>query len=808
MVSYAEALEKSLEYFNNDTMAAEVFLGKYALANPSGELLEKTPRDMHKRLAKELARIEQNYPNPMSEARIFTLLDRFKQVILQGSPMAGIGNPYQIMTLSNCYTLESPFDSYAGILKTDQEQAQLMKRRAGVGFDISHIRPRGEFTANAARTTDGIGVFMERFSNTCREVAQGGRRGALMQSISVHHPEIETFIDIKRDRSKVTNANISIRLSDEFMRAVKADEEVQLRWPVDSKEPSIQRMVSAKYIWDKIIDSAHDCAEPGLLFWDTCKTFTPSDAYSSKGFASISVNPCAEIILSKNDSCRLTVVNAYSFVESAFKGDAWFDFKKFIKVAGEAQRLMDDIVDLELECIDRIIEKIKGDPEPKAVKAIELGLWENIKTTCWKGRRTGLGVTGIGDTIAALGITYGSPGSIDLVGEIYKHLALGSYRSSVVMAKERGAFPIYSHSLESGHPMIERIMNEDAKLRADYDKYGRRNIANTTTAPGGSISIEAQVTSGIEPVYHLKYGRRRKINPNDRAAKVDFVDDEGQEWQEYEVLHHGFARWQEVTGKTDPKESPYHKATATEIDWEASVDLQAAAQHWVDHAISKTCNLPEDVSKDVVSSVYMRAWEKKCKGFTVYREGSREGVLITKKFRINNAPPRPEELNCDIYHMTVRGEKWNMFVGLYDDRPYEIFAGRAEYVSIPRSRTTGIIKKNGQYNVHIGEGDNEIVIRDLSKVFENTTESSFTRTLSLALRHGAPIQYIVEQLEKGADKDSDVFSLSKGLLRCLKGYIQDGTKPSLKQCKQCGSEDLAYVEGCISCNACAWSKCA
>lgn len=807
MATYKDAFKEALKYFNGDTMAAEVFLGKYALTNPDGNILETTPRAMHKRLAKELARIEKNYPNPMSEAKIFGLLDNFGQVILQGSPMAGIGNPWQIMTLSNCYTLESPYDSYGGILKTDQEQAQLMKRRAGVGFDISRIRPRGEHTANAAKTTDGVGVFMERFSNTCKEVAQGGRRGALMQSISIHHPEIETFIEIKRDRSKVTNANISIRLSDEFMRAVKEGTDVQLRWPVDSRDPEIVRLTDAKALWDKIIDSAHECAEPGLLFWDTCTTYTPSDAYSSKGFSSVSVNPCAEIILSKNDSCRLTVVNAYSFVENAFKDDAWFNFKKFTKVAFEAQRIMDDIIDLELECIDRIIDKIKADKEPAAVKAIELGLWKNIKTTCEKGRRTGLGVTGIGDTVASLGITYGSPGSIDLVGEIYKNLALGSYRSSVQLASERGTFPIYNHELEKNHPMIQRIMAEDPKLAADYEKYGRRNIANTTTAPGGSISIEAQVSSGIEPTYRLEYTRRRKINSGDKAAKVDFVDDEGVEWQEYSVKHHAFNRWQEVTGKKDPKDSPFHKATATEIDWEASVDLQAAAQHWVDHAISKTCNLPEDVTKDVVSNVYMRAWEKKCKGFTVYREGSRTGVLVSKKFNINNAPKRPDDLECDIYHMTVRGEKWNMFIGLFDDKPYEIFAGLAEYVSIPRSRTKGTIKKNGKYNVHIGEGDNEIVIKDLARVFENKTESAFTRTLSLALRHGAPIQYIVEQLEKGADKESDMFSLSKGLMRCLKTYIKDGTKPSLKECKQCGSEDLAYMEGCISCNSCAWSKC-
>jgi len=557
------------------------------------------------------------------------------------------------------------------------------------------------------------------------------------------------------------------------------------------KEKYFSKIISIEKVSDE--EEVYDCTIPSAGFFDA---------------NGISTHNCAEIILSKNDSCRLTVVNAYSFVEDAFTKDAWFDFKGFIKTAGEAQRLMDDIIDLELECIDKILNKIRDDKEPKSVKAIELGLWESIKTTCEKGRRTGLGLTGIGDTLAALGITYGSPGSIDLVGEIYKNLALGSYRSSVKMAEERGTFPIYSHKLEKDHPMIRRIMELDPKLAADYEKHGRRNIANTTTAPCGSISIQAQVSSGIEPAYHLEYTRRRKINPGDKAAKVDFVDPEGVEWQEYTVKHHAFARWQEVSGKKDVKDSPFYKATATEIDWEASVDLQAAAQHWVDHAISKTCNLPEDVSEDVVSRVYMRAWESGCKGFTVYRDGSREGVLVTKKFKVNNAPKRPEDLECDIYHMTVRGERWNIFVGLMDEKPYEIFAGLAEFISIPKSRKRGTIRKNGKYNVLIGEGDNQIVIKDLARVFENKTESAFTRTLSLALRHGAPIQYIVEQIEKGADKESEMFSLSKGLMRCLKNYIEDGTKPSLKKCRTCGSEDLAYMEGCISCNSCGWSKCA
>jgi len=1280
MVTFEKAIKDALEYFGDDELAANVFLTKYALTNPQGSIEENTPKDMHRRLAKEFARVEAKYENPLSEEDIFSYFDKFKYIIPQGSPMAGMANPYQVTSLSNCFVIEPPYDSYGGILKTDQEQAQLMKRRGGVGFDISTIRPKGITTANAAKTTDGIGIFMDRFSNTSREVAQGGRRGALMLTISVHHPEIRTFINIKRDRQRVTGANISIRLSDEFMKAAKAKKKVQLRWPVeDTKNPQVEAWVDAASLWEEIIESAHENAEPGLLFWDTIKRNSPADCYPD--FQTVSTNPCfsgdtliavadgrnsisirqlaeegkdvpvysvdpetglvsiktgrnprisgyaqkllrvhldngsyldvtpnhemllrdgskseaknlkkgdslprfkkelfrptkdsqeyyrlntktrngkrniaehrliskfhqsdnwnkvydetkkngwvtgglvvhhkdydglnnnpenleimswkehqqyhaehdtsgekngrykgftseeifeqalqltkklgrrfsynewqafaetsnlpktfskmhnsklggsptalsklcvaqlgyeyadkdprlvrtlekilqqgygaeivdnqvfvhkncevcnqqfsiehnkrevafcshacsliyvnsnqeialkrtkarnnqaekvacvkmeeqtrifsslkftlnrkplikewekackeegipfrlgakmkygfksykevaqsgndynhkivsieelpkthtvynitvdnnhtlatitkttksktanrrydgvftaqcGEIVLSPNDSCRLLVVNALSFVKSPFTPEAEFDWESYTKVVQVAQRLMDDVVDLELEAIDRILGKIEADAEPYEVKKIEIDLWTRIRESAEKGRRTGLGLTAIGDAIAAMNVIYGDPASIELVGEIYKQLALNSYRSSVTLAEERGAFPVYDHDLEKNHVFINRIMNLDPELKRRWQKHGRRNIANTTTAPAGSVSVMTQTSSGIEPVFLLSYKRRRKINPGDRKeTRVDFVDDLGDKWQEYTVFHHGFQKWMEVTGKTDPTESPYHGATAMDINWVSKVKAQAAAQEWVCHSISNTTNVPEDTTVDTIKEIYMTGWESGCKGVTVYRDKCRNGVLVStdepkarssKKFTENDAPKRPEQLPCDIHHMQVRGEKWNFFIGLYNDKPYEIFAGLAEHVHLPRSRKTGYIKKNGTYNLYTVEGDNELIIKNLAKVFDNATESAFTRTTSLALRHGVPVQYLVEQIEKGADKENEMFSLSKGLMRVLKQYIKDGTKTTMKKCSKCGSKDLAYQEGCVKCQACGKSKC-
>lgn len=822
---YQTALVKSREYFHGDELAAQVFLGKYAMTIPeTGEILEETPDSMHHRMANEFARIEEKYPNPVSKEEIYSCFKDFKYIIPQGSPMSGIGNPYQTVSLSNCFVIESPYDSYGGILKTDQEEAQLMKRRGGVGFDISTIRPRGAFTNNAAKTTDGIGVFMERFSNTCREVAQGGRRGALMISISVHHPEIETFINIKRDLKKVTGANISIRLSDEFMNAVKSNSEYETRFPVDDRvNPSIKKNIDAKKIWDQIIESAHSSAEPGLLFWDTVKRESPADCYPE--FQTVSTNPCGEITLSSYDSCRLLLINTLSFVENPFTPNAYFDYSKYAKIVSLSQRLMDDMIDLELECVDKILAKIVADKEPDDVKRIEIDLWNKIRKSAQSGRRTGLGVTAIGDTLAALGIRYGSEESVAAIEEIYKNLALNAYRSTVEMAKERGSFPSFNFELEKDHVFINRIMDLDPQLKQDWKKFGRRNVALTTTAPAGSVSVLTQTTSGIEPAFEVAYKRRKKINPNDKAAKIDYVDALGDKWQEYQVYHHQFKKWMEVTGKENVEDSPYFGARANDINWLMKIKAQAAAQKWICHSISNTTNIPNETNIDTVKDIYMTGWETGCKGVTIYRDGCRDGVLVHEEkkgesvalvvteenpvlasFEEHHAPKRPTDLICDIFHITVHGEKWNVFAGLYDDKPYEIFAGRSEYVSIPKSKKQGIIHKNGTYNLLIGEGDDQIVVKDLAKVFENASESAFTRTLSLALRHGVPVQYVVEQIEKGASKDNNLFSLGKGLMRVLKNYIKDGTT-TRKKCDSCGSDALVYQEGCLSCKSCGFSQC-
>lgn len=817
MATYDEVLKASIDYFEGDELAAKVFF-KYALQSPDGEYLELTPADMHHRLAKEFARIEQNYPNPLSEDKIFEYFDHFKYIVPQGSPMAGIGNPWQNMSISNCFVIDSPYDSYAGILKADQEEAQIMKRRGGVGFDISTIRPSGMPTANAAKTTDGISVFMERFSNTCREVAQGGRRGALMLSISVHHPDIETFVTIKRDLTKVTGANISIRLTDEFMEAVKSGSEFELRFPVDSDNPSVTSKVSAVELWDKIIDAAYESAEPGLLFWDTVERRGPADIYPE--YKSTSTNPCGEITLSPYDSCRLLLVNTVNFVKDPFLNPI-FDWDKYFMTCVHAQRLMDDMIDLELECIDKIIAKIAADPEPEDVKIFEINLWNKIKAACENGRRTGTGVTAVGDTVAAMNMVYGSPESIEFIEELYKNLAYGTYRSSLIMAKERGAFPIFDYELEKDHGFLNQIMDLDPVMRSEWIKYGRRNIANTTTAPAGSVSMETQTTSGIEPAFLVSYMRRKKINPNDGDITPDFVDDMGDKWQEYPVYHHWFKKWMEITGKTDIKNSPYYGAMSNDIDWVNKVRAQAAAQKWVCHAISNTTNLPADVSKDVVKDVYLTGWETGCKGVTIYRDGSRSGVLVAETpkedvaFTPHNAPKRPIELDCEVHAMTVLGEKWTFFVGLFEGRPYEIMGGLSKYVSLPKRVKHGkTVKVNGpqnpvaRYDFHYDyedDPDDEVILKDLASSFDNATYTSFTRTISLALRHGAAVQYVVEQIQKGAEKEDDMYTFSKAVGRVLKHYIEDGTVG--KQCKDCGSPEVAYIEGCITCQSCGSSKC-
>jgi ribonucleotide reductase alpha subunit len=1219
-ITREEAIELSKEYFNGDELAASVFVDKYALKDNDGNLLESTPTEMHHRLAKEFARIDLKYPNPMSEEEYFDAMDKFQKIIPQGSPMSGIGNDNQTISISNCFVIGAPKDSYGGIMKADEELVQLMKRRAGVGLDVSHIRPKGLATRNAAKTTDGIAVFMERFSNSCREVAQGGRRGALMLSISVNHPEVETFITIKNDKTKVTGANISIRINDEFMEAVKADGYYEQRWPVDSDSPKIKRSVKAKQIWEKIIHNAWASAEPGLLFWDTVHKNGPADQYpefksvstnpcfageetvlTNKGYSSfkylaenspdqnihtdnritfvgtsenekwkidnkesgttirpanvfltqknvdvyklsfdngveikctedhhfatsegmvmakdlkpnhkilvpkiemkesivgkepesideicaflmgliagdgtfydhrvmidlwgsdiermtlkiksyiellykdyeyieselntswraregadrvspycvsnipkenkirfnstflyhylnkkygfnketkfkvptfvmenastnigkyylvglyyadgsiqgkvgrgfsvrlpqsnepmlrevqklthangiltklhlrrdafrkvikgveydikpqyelitnngglhsfietigffghdtktpkcekiyneyprkynpkhytkfksyeyvgvedvyclredvtrscivngISARRCGEITISEYDSCRLIAMNLLGFVDNKYTENATFNHSEFKKYAKIGQRMMDNIIDLELEKIDSILSKIDSDPEEEDVKKTERDLWVKIRTACERGRRTGLGVTALGDAIAALGVKYGSPESVGLVEEMYKALELAAYESSIDMAEERGSFPIYDHSIEVGHDFLSRVISSlSEEYQEKYKQYGRRNIALTTTAPAGSVSIMTQTSSGIEPVFMLSYDRRKKINPSEEGVRVDYVDGMGDKWQVYKVYHHELKKWMEVTGETDETKSPWYGGTANDIDWVTSVDMQAAAQRWVDHSISKTCNLPKDVDEKTVADVYMRAWETGCKGFTVYRDGCRDGVLVSStekkedvvenKFVEVSAPKRPEHMECDIFQVKISGENWTIFIGLFEGKPFEIFGGLSKYISISKKVTKGTLvrnpKKKGQtraiYDLHYGDESEPTIVKDVVKTFENPTQGEFTRILSLSLRHGAPVKYVVEQLQK--DEESGLYSFSKVIARVLKNYIKDNTKVTGKTCPSCGGSNLVYQEGCSVCLDCSASRC-
>ena len=829
MYSHEEVYKESLEYFNGDELAASVFVNKYALQDKEGNYLEKSPEDMHKRMAKELARIESKYPNSMSENEIYNLFKDFKYIVPQGSPMSGIGNEAKIQSLSNCFVVEAPYDSYAGILKTDQELAQIAKRRGGIGFDISTIRPRGLSTANAAKTTDGIEVFMDRFSNTCREVAQGGRRGALMLTISVHHPQVMDFIKIKRDLTKVTGANISVRVTDEFMEAVKADEHYTVRWPVDSESPEMHDHIKATEVWDALIEGAHASAEPGVLFWDTAKKMTPADIYEDEGFGSVSTNPCGEIILSPYDSCRLMLINLTSFVENPWTPEAKFDYGKFGSISVKAQRLMDDMIDLEIEQVDKILAKIDNDPEPDEVKYYERNLWHNIRQAALKGRRTGLGITGLGDTLAMLNVKYGSDKSIETVEEIYKWLAINSYETSIRLAKERGAFPIFDFEKEKDHPFLDRVLGQaDDYIKKMYKEHGRRNIANTTTAPAGSVSCLTQTTSGIEPAFMLYYTRRKKVQGDE---EVMFIDDVGDKWTEFNVYHHKFKEWLEFNeadkdvDKNSHVEdlimlSPYYKATANEIDWRAKVKLQSVAQKWICHAISNTTNLPADIDINIVKDIYMMGWELGCKGVTVYRDGSRSGVLISSEekkedsgqFTERHAPKRPEILECDIHHTSVKGQKWVVLIGLLDGKPYEVIGGEADQIEIPRKYKKGTLLKrvfktaNSKYDLTVGEGDDAMLIKDVVSIFNNPNHAGYTRVISTSLRHGVPVQFLVEQMQK--DRQADIFSFSKVISRCLKNYIIDGTKASENVCESCGAEgSLVYQEGCVSCKSCGYSKC-
>ena len=841
--SREEALKKSTEYFKGNTLAAEVFISKYALRDKKLQLTEATPYQMHKRIASEFARIEKKYPNPLSEEEIFNLLDQFKYLILGGSPMFGIGNPYQKISLSNCFVIGT-VDSYGGICRADERIAQISKRRGGVGLDISAIRPKGVPTRNSAFTTDGITVFMERFSNTSREVAQSGRRGALMQTISVHHPEVLNFIRIKRDLQKVTGANISVRVTDEFMDAVRKDKKYEQRWPVDSDSPTISNKVRARDIWGELVKSNYMSAEPGVLFWDNILKNSPADCYAEDGFKTVSTNPCGELPLPEHGACLLMAINMAAYVIDPFTDKAKFDQVKFKKHVGTAQRLMDDLVDLEIEAIKKIIVKIKKDPESAETKANELTLWRQILIKQQNGRRTGLGITGLGDFIAMLNVKYGSDESLGLVEKVYSLLRNEAYKSSIMMAQSRGAFPIFDFKKEVGNEYLGRL---PPVIRADMNKHGRRNIGCLTTAPAGSGSTVAGImdlfgtSSGFEPIFKCEHKRKRKLTDNDED-KPDYVDEMGDKWKEYVITHSGLQKFKDITGKGF-EDSPYNGSEASQLDFFKRVEMQALATQYVDHAISSTINLPIEVDLETVSKLYIAAWEQGCKGLTIYRSGTRDGVLTgvdssrqcedcdeasknlirliegglrPSKIIPASAPKRPEVLECDIHRSRVGGGDWIFFVGKLNGGPYEIFGGDSQKFTIPQKYRNGWICKNGkdeggvtQYNLILGsmEDENEkLEFKGIAKHFNNYEYGAFTRLASLTMRHGAPIRYICEQITKKG-VEGDLFSFQRAMARVLKKYITEGEK-SETECPICHSTDVIYKNGCPSCQLCGHSNCA
>ncbi len=807
---YSKALKLSIEYFGGEEISARVFLDKYALKDSENNLLESTPKEMFHRIASELHRIEKKkYKSPLSYEEILEYLQDFKRIIPQGSPMSGIGNPYQYVTISNCYVVPSPADSYGGICREDEHIVQISKRRGGVGTDISNLRPNHSATTNAARTSTGIIPFMERYSNSIREVGQSGRRGALMLTISIHHPEVVDFARSKRNLKKVTGANISIRLSDEFLNAVSKGEKYEQRFPVDSEpgKGKISRMVDAREVWMEIIENAHATAEPGLLFWDRIIRESPADCYSEFGYKTTSTNPCGELPLCPFDSCRLLLLNLFGYVKNPFTKEAFFDYDAFKADAKIAQRFMDDLIDIELEMIERIIKKVKSDPETLDTRRVEIDLWKSMKKACEGARRTGTGITALGDTLAALGIRYGSPKSIVITESIYRTLKLACYRSSVEMAKEIGAFSCWDPELEKNNPFLLRIKEEDPELYADMNKYGRRNIACLTTAPAGSVSILTQTTSGIEPLFQISYKRNKKINVNDGDTRVDFIDDKGDTWQQFEIHHPKVKMWMDITGETDVTKSPWYGCCADDIDWRNRVKLQAAANRHVDHSISSTLNLPEDVSVEEVAKIYETAWKEGCKGITVYRKNCRTGVLVDntseeKKLVIKKttAPKRPKVLPADIYHTVSKGEMYFVMVGILGEDPYEVFAGKNG--EIKKSIKNGMIKKisRGKYSLLSREGD--ILQADISKHVDEEQEA-ITRLISSNLRHGCDVSFVVHQLEK---VKGDMMSFYKAISRVLKKYIPDNARVHGENCKECHA-GLVRKEGCIFCPSCGWSKC-
>ncbi len=835
-VKYNDAIEASRKYFDGDDLAATVWVSKYALKDSFGKIYESSPADMHNRITSEIERIESRYPNPLKHEEIFELLDHFKYVIPQGGPMTGVGNTFQVASLSNCFVIghKNPADSYGGIFRIDEEQVQLMKRRGGVGHDLSHIRPTGSPVLNSALTSTGIVPFMERYSNSTREVAQDGRRGALMLSMSVKHPDAERFIDAKTDMGKVTGANVSIKLDDEFMIASGKGEPYHQQFPIDSQTPQVETDIDAKKLWDKIIHNAWKSAEPGVLFWDTIIRESIPDCYADLGFKTVSTNPCGEIPLCPYDSCRLMAMNLFGYVVNPFSENASFDFELFKSHIHKAMRMMDDIIDLELEKVSQIIDKIESDPEDDDVRRVEQELWSKIKRMAEMGRRTGLGITAEGDMLAALGLQYGSTKAIDFAVQVQKTLAIESYRASVDMAQERGAFEIYDAQRELNNPMIGRIKEADPELYERMVKVGRRNIAMLTIAPTGTTSLMSQTTSGIEPVFRPVYKRRRKINPSDKDKVATFVDETGEKFEEYNVYHHNFVRWAKANGHNTDElatisdeeledlvaASPYYGATANDIDWVAKVKMQGAIQKWVDHSISVTVNLPNSVSEELVADVYRTAWEHGCKGVTVYRDGCREGVLIEKSSKKNDeatqpiATKRPYSIPADIVRFKNGNENWIAFVGLQGDRPYEVFTGKIEEdaMYIPPKIKKGFIIKvreadgskryDFQYVDRYGYTN---TIGGISRLFSEEFWN-YAKLISGVLRQGMPIEHVVTLIGGMSLNSESINTWKAGVERALKQYITDGTKCK-GSCPSCGQETLAYQDGCLTCMACGYSKC-
>ena len=838
--SYNEAYEASLNYFQGDELAARVWVNKYAMKDSYGHIYEHSPEDMHWRIANEVARIEAKYPNPLSAQQLFELFDHFRYIIPQGSPMTGIGNNFQIASLSNCFVvgIDGEADSYGAIFKIDEEQVQLMKRRGGVGHDLSHIRPKGSPVKNSALTSTGLVPFMERYSNSTREVAQDGRRGALMLSVSIKHPDSEAFIDAKMAEGRVTGANVSVKLDDEFMNAAIEQRPYTQQYPINAAQPKVTKEIDASALWKKIVHNAWKSAEPGVLFWDTILRESVPDCYADLGFRTISTNPCGEIPLCPYDSCRLLAINLYSYVVNPFKPDAYFDFDLFRKHVALAQRIMDDIIDLELEKIEQIMHKIDSDPESDEVKYTERHLWEKIYKKSGMGRRTGVGITAEGDMLAALGLRYGTEEATDFSELVHKTIALSAYRSSVDMARERGAIAIYDTEREKNNPFIARLREADANLYADMAKYGRRNIACLTIAPTGTTSLMSQTTSGIEPVFLPVYKRRRKVNPNDTNVHVDFTDETGDAYEEYIVFHPKFVTWMEAQGYNPAKQysqdeidalvqqSPYYKATSNDVDWLMKVKMQGRIQKWVDHSISVTINLPSDVDENLVNRLYVEAWRSGCKGCTVYRDGSRAGVLVAaSKDKKEELPPckpptivetRPKVLEADVVRFQNNKEKWVAFVGLLNGYPYEIFTGvldDEEGIVLPKSVTTGHIIKNydedgrKHYDFQFeNKRGYKVTIEGLSEKF-NKEYWNYAKLISGVLRYRMPIEQVIKLVSSLQLDSESINTWKNGVERALKKYVTDGTEAKGMTCPNCGHQTLVYQEGCLICKSCGASRC-